>query len=119
MRLNDGKNIIAVDFDGTLCEDKYPFIGPANRELIDYLNLAKLHGCKIILWTSRSGERLNEAVAWCKEHGLTFDAVNENVPEAIEVFGGDSRKIFAHRYIDDRADNLYFKLPYMPDWKGE
>ena len=28
------KRVIAVDFDGTLCENKYPKIGEPNRELI-------------------------------------------------------------------------------------
>ena len=30
-------NIIAVDFDGTLCENKWPEIGMPNEELIEYL----------------------------------------------------------------------------------
>ena len=115
MQLNNGKNIIAVDFDGTLCENAWPEIGAANMELIDYIRLTKLHGCKIILWTSRVGDRLKEAVEWCKDKGLTFDAVNENLPEAIEAFGGDSRKIFANVYIDDKADSRGFKLPYKKE----
>lgn len=95
--------IIAVDFDGTLCENKWPEIGKANTYLIDYLLSAKRHNNKLILWTCRSGERLDEAVAWCAERGLIFDAVNENLPEAIEKFGSDSRKVFADMYIDDKA----------------
>ena len=39
----------------------------------------------------------------CAEQGLIFDAVNENLPDMIEKFGGDSRKIFADVYIDDKA----------------
>lgn len=31
------QNIIAVDFDGTLCENKWPEIGMPNEELIEYL----------------------------------------------------------------------------------
>ena len=31
-----------------------------------------------------------------------FDAVNENLPEIVEAFGVDPRKIFANEYIDDR-----------------
>ena len=42
---------------------------------------------------------------WCKEHGLEFDYINENVPENVEKWGNDSRKIFAHEYIDDKATN--------------
>lgn len=112
--MNSNKKIIAVDFDGTLCEDKYPEIGEANRNLIEYLIPARHYGCKLILWTSRSGDRLKEAVEWCKQQGLIFDAINENLPESIERFGGDSRKIFADQYIDDRADNMGFRLPFKP-----
>lgn len=103
--------IIAVDFDGTLCENKWPGIGKPNENLIEYLKYWQGHGAKIILWTCRSKEMLQEAVAWCHKQGLIFDAVNENLPEAIEEFGGDSRKIYADKYIDDKNDN-YFSLPY-------
>jgi hypothetical protein len=106
--------IIAVDFDGTLCESRWPEIGPANEELILYLLAVKANGAKLILWTNRSGEKLSEAVDWCAGHGITFDAVNENLPEIIEAFGGDCRKIFANEYIDDRA-NTTFKLPFKAD----
>ncbi|MEY8515351.1 hypothetical protein AALC25_00215 [Lachnospiraceae bacterium 29-84] len=97
-----GFKIIAVDFDGTLCEDKWPEIGEANDALITYLMRQRGTGIKLILWTCRAGERLEEAVRWCSAHGLYFDAVNENLPEVLEWMGGDSRKIFAHEYIDDR-----------------
>ena len=29
--------IIAVDFDGTLCENRWPEIGKPNQEIIDYI----------------------------------------------------------------------------------
>lgn len=94
--------IIAVDFDGTLCANCYPDIGSAKERLIDFLKIRKnKYGDKIILWTCRVGKHLDDAVAWCNEHGLYFDAVNENLPEIIEKFGGDTRKIFANYYIDD------------------
>lgn len=96
------QNIIAVDFDGTLCENKWPEIGMPNEELIDYLKKRQAAGEKLILWTNRFDERLDEAVKWCEEHGLVFDAVNENLPEIVEAFGVDPRKIFANEYIDDR-----------------
>jgi hypothetical protein len=102
--------IIAVDFDGTLCEDRWPDMGEPNYSVMSYILGQQLFGAKIILWTCRSGERLDKALKWCEKYGLKFDAVNENVPEAIEAFGGDSRKIFAHEYIDDRMCTL-FKFP--------
>lgn len=94
--------IIAVDFDGTLCENNWPEIGAPNEELIEYLRNRQKSGDKLILWTCRVDEMLQKAVAWCKERGLIFDAVNENLPEIIESFGSDTRKIFANEYIDDR-----------------
>ena len=95
------QNIIAVDFDGTLCENKWPEIGMPNEELIEYLKKRQTNGEKLILWTNRVGNRLDEAVKWSAEKGLVFDAVNENLPEIVEAFGVDSRKIFANEYIDD------------------
>lgn len=103
--------IIAVDFDGTLCCDRWPNIGAPNTKLINYLLQEKQKGARIILWTCRTEDRLQEAVNWCTRHNITLDAVNENLEEAIEMFGGDSRKIFAHEYIDDK-NNTKFKLPF-------
>lgn len=94
--------IIAVDFDGTLCENSWPEIGEPNEELIEYLRNRKKDGDKLILWTCRVEDMLQKAVEWCKERNLVFDAVNENLPEIIENFGSDTRKIFANEYIDDR-----------------
>jgi Predicted hydrolases of the HAD superfamily len=97
--------IIAVDFDGTLCTDEFPKIGNPNRSLINLLISRKEAGDKVILWTCRVGERLQEAVSWCSQSGLEFDTVNENLPEVIERFGQDTRKIHADIYIDDKAVN--------------
>lgn len=94
--------IIAVDFDGTLCDDKYPRIGSPHMSLIDLLIKRRCLGDKIILWTCRSGEKLQDAIYYCEAYGLHFDAVNENLPEIIEQYGSDSRKITADVYVDDR-----------------
>ena len=95
--------IIAVDFDGTLCENKWPDIGYPNKELIEQLIKAKRRGDKLILWTCRGGDYLDTAIAWCAGHGLKFDAVNENLPEIVERFESEDRKIYADIYLDDRA----------------
>lgn len=100
------QNIIAVDFDGTLCENKWPEIGMPNEELIEYLKKRQANGEKLILWTSRNEEQTKEAVEWCKKYGLIFDAVNDNLPEIVEAFGGNCRKIFANEYIDDRNRSI-------------
>lgn len=97
------KKIIAVDFDGTLCENKYPEIGAPILSTIEQLKDAQREGAALILWTCRCGKELTAAVAWCMAQGLTFDAVNANLAEHIEQFGGDTRKVFATEYWDDRA----------------
>lgn len=99
----DKGKVIAVDFDGTLSLGEWPSIGPANKELIDFLKEQKKNGDKIILWTCREGDALQEAVRWCEREGLVFDAVNDNIPEMIERYGTNSRKVSCDYYIDDRA----------------
>ena len=95
--------IIAVDFDGCLCQNRWPEIGEPNTRAIEKLIRRKREGDRIILWTCRIGEELDEAVDWCEEHGLTFDAVNDNLKSQKEQFNNNPRKIFAHEYWDDRA----------------
>lgn len=49
----DDVKIIAVDFDGVLCENKYPEIGLPNEKIFEYLESEKKKGTKLILWTCR------------------------------------------------------------------
>ena len=93
---------MAVDFDGTLCQDKYPEIGEPKEDIIELVKSYQRQGWRLILWTCRTDEYLEAAVNWCKEHGLVFDAVNTNIPEVKALFGGDTRKVFADKYLDDK-----------------
>ena len=95
--------VIAVDFDGTLHSGEWPEIGPARDIVLCRALHEQNNGAKLILWTCRAGAQLAEAVAWCRERGLEFDAVNENLPEHVALFGGDTRKVFAHEYWEDKA----------------
>ena len=106
----DEYKIIAVDFDGTLCFSDWPALGEPNLQLIEYLKRWKKQGNKLILWTCRAGEALDLAISWCREHDLVFDAINDNLPEIVEKYGNNSRKITCDYYIDDRAvlpESLY------------
>lgn len=94
---------IAVDFDGCLCTNVWPGIGEPNTELIDALIAERNNGSELILWTCRESELLDQAVEWCSEYGLEFDAVNENLPGWKQRFGNDPRKVGADCYIDDKA----------------
>lgn len=84
--------IYAVDFDGTLCESKWPGIGTPNKKLIQHLVQRRTEGAKVILWTCRVEEHLKEAVDWCSKFGLEFDAVNDNLPENVEKYGNNQEK---------------------------
>ena len=95
------KLIIAVDFDGTIVEDAYPKIGKPRIFAFETLKRLQNDGHRLILWTYRSGVRLEEAVEFCEENGILFYAVNKSFPE--EQFDyTKSRKIYADIFIDDR-----------------
>ena len=76
----DRPTIIAVDFDGCLCQNAWPEIGAARQDVIRALLERQKRGAKIILWTCRVGERLDAAARWCAERGIIFDSINENLP---------------------------------------
>ena len=102
------KRAIAVDFDGTLCENAWPKIGEPNRALIGQLIEEQKNGAVIILWTCRARRMLKDAVSWAEKQGLVFDYVNRNAPERIRAYKNDSRKISADVYVDDRAAAFSF-----------
>ena len=102
--------IIAVDFDGTIVEHKYPKIGNEIPFAIETLKKLTEDRHKLILWSVREGELLEDAVNFCKERGLEFYAVNTNYPEEKGNHDYFSRKLKADLFIDDR------NLGGLPDW---
>lgn len=102
--------IIAVDFDGTIVEHKYPQIGKEIPFATTTLKMLIKEHHRLILWTVRKGTYLDEAVAWCKERGIEFYAVNRNYPEEHVEPDGGYCKINADLFIDDR------NLGGLPDW---
>ena len=100
--------ILAVDFDGTLVENQFPGIGEPDHVIAGAVRAYQEMGWKIILWTCRTDEMLQDAVDFCKEQlGIEFDAVNDNLPEVQQYFGGNTRKVFANLYWDDRNAALF------------
>jgi len=93
---------IAVDFDGTVVEHRYPEIGKEKMFALQTLRELQKQGHHLILWTYRSGKELEEAVEYCRENGVVFYAVNKNYPEEVYDETLMSRKIDADIYIDDR-----------------
>ena len=96
---------IAVDFDGTLVENQYPKIGKPILFAFETLKKLQQEGHQIILWTYRSGSKLDEAVEYCKGKGINFYAVNKSYPEEEYEEKLMSRKILADIFIDDRNIN--------------
>ncbi len=95
---------IAVDFDGTLVENRYPEIGKPILFAFETLRKLQEEGHQLILWTYRCGVKLEEAVEFCQERGIEFYAINKSYPEE-EYEIGISRKILADLFIDDRNIN--------------
>ena len=96
---------IAVDFDGTLVENRYPKIGKPILFAFESLKRLQQEGHQIILWTYRSGTKLKEAVDFCENNGIKFYAVNKSYPEEAYDEKVMSRKILADIFIDDRNIN--------------
>lgn len=103
--------IIAVDFDGTIVEHRYPQIGKEILFAIATLKKLQEEHHLLVLWSVREGKLLDEAVAFCRSRGLEFYAVNSNLPEEEQDSTPmRSRKVDADLYIDDR------NVGGLPDW---
>lgn len=105
------KTIIAIDFDGTVVDHRYPDVGPTLPGAIEKIKDISDKGVKIILWTMRSGKELEDAVKWYSDNGIPLFGVNEN-PE--QKSWTKSPKVYAHLYIDDAAFGApLFQLAWM------
>ena len=102
--------MIAVDFDGTIVEHRYPKIGEEIPFATETLKILAQERHKLILWTVREGELLEEAIEWCRQRGVFFYSVNKDYPEEEKSHNGFSRKLKADLFIDDR------NLGGLPDW---
>lgn len=103
--------LIAVDFDGTIVTHKYPAIGEELPFAVETLKMLRNDGHRLILWSVREGKLLDDAVAWCKERGLEFYAINRDYPEETTDNNPHfSRKLKVDLFIDDR------NIGGLPDW---
>ncbi len=102
---------IAVDFDGTIVEHRYPEIGKELPFATQTLRMLIEQRHKLILWSVREGQLLDDAVEWCRQRGVEFYAVNKDFPEEVEGKNRTfSRKLKADVWIDDR------NVGGLPDW---
>ena len=98
--------IIAVDFDGTCVDHRYPDVGEDVPDAVESLRSFVAAGAKLILWTMRSEDREDEthplwdAEAWFADRDIPLAGANRN-PE--QFSWTTSPKVYAHLYIDDAA----------------
>ena len=101
--------LIAIDFDGTIVEHRYPQIGKERPFATETIRRLIVDRHRIILWTLRKGRLLDEAVEWCRERGIEFYAINSSYPGE-EIDGDTCRKIKYDIVTDDR------NIGGLPDW---
>lgn len=103
--------IIAVDFDGTIVEHRYPEIGNERLFATDTLKALLREGHQLVLWTVREGKLLDDAIQWCRQRGIEFYAVNKDFPEEdVNKNMHYARKLRVDLFIDDR------NVGGLPDW---
>lgn len=102
--------IIAIDFDGTICRGKFPNIDGEQPYAKQSMKQLKDDGHYIIINTCRSGKQLLEAINWLLQQGIPFHRVNDNEPTNVALYGNNSRKVYAHIYIDDK------QVGGLPSW---
>ncbi len=101
------RKIIAVDFDGTIVEDNWPGFGEIKHRVVEKMKEEKLmNDAYIIIWTCRSGEDLSLMQQFLDYHNIPYDRINANAPWIIDEWKRDNRKIFAHKYWDDKARRI-------------
>ena len=92
--------VVAVDFDNTLTNGStIESTGEINRYAVGWVKKFQKMGCVIVLWTTRDGDNLKEAVDLLKSNGLSVDYANAYPPR------GNRRKIDADMFIDDKAND--------------
>ena len=103
--------IIAIDFDGTIVENRYPEIGAERPFAVETLKLLQQDRHRLVLWTCREGRLLDDALEWCRERGVEFYAANRDYPEETTDNNPHfTRKLKADMFIDDR------NIGGLPDW---
>ena len=59
-------------------------------------------GHRIIIWTCRTGQQLDELKSWLHNNAVPYDAINDDV-RSTKMWLTGNRKVFADYYLDDRS----------------
>ena len=94
-------SIIAVDFDGTVVENRFPFIGDEKNGAIETLKDLQKAGNEIIIWTCRTDTKdIASMMEFFNSHDFKPNYVNEN---SKNIDFNCYPKIYADYYFDDRS----------------
>lgn len=107
---------IAVDFDGTCVEHEFPRLGADVPNAVDALKYLVSNGARIILYTMRSGEDLDEAVGWFQKRDIPLYGIQTNPHQSKWT---DSPKCDARFCIDDRNIGTPLIYPQSSGWSHE
>jgi len=109
--------IYAVDFDGTLCESKWPGIGAPNKKLIQHLIQRRTEGAKVILWTCRVEEHLKERKVMRDGSYVIVDRLCEATTQLLEIIKKQEEIIEQcrisdelHKELDDMKNDVDQKM---------
>lgn len=91
--------VVAIDFDGTVVEHKFPAIGKDIGAQV-WLKEFIANGALLVLNTMRSDGALNDAVTWFKTNEIELFGINNNPDQKMWT---NSPKVYAQLYIDDAA----------------
>ena len=98
---------IAVDFDGTCVDQRFPDVGPDVPECVAALLELVNMGHRLMLYTCRTGRWLEPAVRWFIDRGVPLAAIGRD-----KVVGPYAAKAYADIYVDDMGLGI-------PLWRPE
>ena len=90
--------VLAVDLDGTILHNEYPYLGAPVDGMKEELEAINQAGWKISVWTVRNN--VDDVRKHLIAAGIPYDYINENPYGPV---GGNTRKIYADVYLDDKA----------------
>ena len=104
--------IVAIDFDGTISVgDSFPQPKEIRKFAKEVINFLVDCGIKVVIYTSRDVainqdtytvyDDITPMINFLAEHGVRYSAINKSIQFA--PFPYNSRKIYAHMYVDDRG----------------
>lgn len=98
---------IAVDFDGTVVDHRYPEVGQDVPDAVRVLKRLVEDKHKIILYTMRSRDSLKDAIKWFRDRGIHLYGIQFDPGQTSWT---SSNKCYAQVYIDDAALGCPMKM---------